>query len=296
LQNIGVTVVFFFDGGTSELQRDTWKERRQRKLKKILEIFKNLDNNSPVQAEHVERTLPSVVAATCSFVAKYECGCDVHVSVSDCDVEMADFAQKEDCFAILSQDTDFVILKGARHFLTVDKLNLETMTTRAYSREGLLKFLGVETQQLYLLASLLGNNIVPAAKLRNFHNRLGQNKKAHNLVRVVVDYIKKWNFSPSCDDEGLREIAKDVFGDDSMASDLANSIQNYLSPSSGGQEGATVADTQVSDRKPVITLKCPMYRTLSIILSWYKCVTFYKLDLRPALDKSWTFVLLGCLD
>jgi hypothetical protein len=273
LQDIGVRVVFFFDGVTPESKRAIWKERRQCHNDKMVKVFEHLDNNSAVQAKVVEGMLPSVVAATCSFVAKYVCGCDVHVSVTDCDVEMADFAQKEDCFAILSQDTDFVILKGARHFLTVKELNLETMTTFEYSREGLLKFLGLELQELYLLASLLGNNIVPVSKLRYFHGRLEQAQKGRELVRVVVNYIKKWNFSPSCDDDGLREIAKDVFGDDSMASDLANSIQNYLSPSSGGQEGATVADTQVSDRKPVITLKCPMYRPLSIILSWYKCVT-----------------------
>jgi hypothetical protein len=118
------------------------------------------------------------------------------------------------------------------------------------------------------LASLLGNDIVPVSKLKNFHQRLKQAQKGCELVHVVVDYIKQWNFSTSCDDEVLREIAKDVFGDDSMASDLASSIQNYLSPPSGGQEGATVADTQVSDRKSVITLKYPMYQTLSIILSW----------------------------
>jgi hypothetical protein len=263
-----VRVVFFFDGVTPESKRVIWKERKQYYIDKMVKVFEHLDNNSAVPAKLVEGMLPSVVGATCSFVAKHVCGCDVHVSVSDCDVEMADFAWKEDCFAILSQDTDFVILKGARHFLTVKELNLETMTTFEYSQTGLLNFLGLELQELYLLASLLGNDIVPVSKLKDFHERMKQDQNGRELVPVVVDYIKKWNFSTSCDDERLREIAKDVFGDHRMASDLANSIQNYLSPSSEGQEGATVADTQVSDRKPVITLKCPMYRTLSIILSW----------------------------
>jgi hypothetical protein len=267
LQDIGVRVVFFFDGVTMESKRVTWKRRRQYRIYNIVEVFKNLDNNSPVQAKTVGGMLPYVVSDTGCFVAKYVCGCDVHVSVFDCDVEMAHFAWKEDCFAILSTDTDFVILKGARHFLTVDKLKLETMTTYEYSQEGLLKVLGLESQQLCLLASLLGNDIVPVSKLHNFHERLKQAQKDSELVRVIVDYIKKWNFSTSCDDEVLLEIAKDVFGDDSMASDLANSIQSYLPPPSGEQEGATVADTPVSGRKPVITLKCPMYQTLSIILS-----------------------------
>jgi hypothetical protein len=253
--------VFFFDGMTPESKTVIWQQRRQSKVDIVAKIFENLRNNSEVQAKHLDRLLPSLVAATASFVAKYICGCDVHISVSDCDVEMAHFAWKEDCFAILSQDTDFVILQGARHFLTVQELNLETMTTLAYSREGLLKFLGLEPQQLCLLASLLGNDIVPVSKLTHFHETLKQAHEGCELLHVVVDYVKKWNFSTSCDDEGLRKIAKDVFGDDSMAHDLATSIQNYLSPSTEVQEGTTVADTKVSERKPAITLKFPMYCT-----------------------------------
>jgi hypothetical protein len=261
LQNIGVRVVFFFDGMTPESQRVTWIERRQIGVYNVVKIFENLDNYFAVQAKYLEQMLPALVAATASFVAKYVCGCNVHISVSDCDVEMARFAWKEDCFAILSQDTDFVILQGARHTLTVKELNLETMTTNAYSREGLLKFLGLEPQQLYMLASLLGNNIVPASKLQNFHKRLRRSQKGCKLLHVVVKYIKKLNFSTSCDDEGLRKIAKDVFDDDSMANDLATSIQTYLSTSTEVQERTTVADAKVSERKPVITLKFPMYCT-----------------------------------
>jgi hypothetical protein len=93
---------------------------------------------------------------------------------------------------------------------------------------------------------------------------LKQTHKGCELLNVVVDYIKKWNFSTSCDDEGLRKIAKDVFGDDRMAHDLATSIQTYLPPSTEVQAGATVANTEVSERKPVITLKCPMYCTRNL--------------------------------
>ena len=259
LQNIGVRVVFFFDGMTPESHRVTRKERKEKKVHKVVNIFENLNNNSAVQAEDLKGMLPSLVSATASFVAKYVCGCDVHISVSDCDVEMANFARKEDCFAILSQDTDFVILQGARHFLTVTKLNLETMTTHTYSREALLKFLELKPQQLLLLASLLGNDIIPYSTLRNFHNRLQQDHKGCELLHVVVDYIKKCNFGTSSDDAGLRKIAKDVFNDESKALELAASIQNYLSPSAEVQEGTTVADKIVSERKPAVTLKFPVY-------------------------------------
>jgi hypothetical protein len=65
------------------------------------------------------------------------------------------------------------------------------MTTHAYSQEGLLKFLGLEPQQLCLLASLLGNDIIPFSILTDFHNRLLQDHEGCELLHVVVDYIKK---------------------------------------------------------------------------------------------------------
>lgn len=262
-ENIGVKVVFFFDGMTPESHRVTRKERKERKVDKVVSIFENLNNNSAVEAEDLNGMLPSLVAATASFVAKYVCGCDVHISVSDCDVEIANFARKEDCFAILSQDTDFVILQGARHFLTAKELNLETMTTHTYSREGLLKFLGLKPQQLFLLASLLGNDIIPYSTLRNFHERLKQDRKGCGLLHVV-DYIKKCNFGTCSDDEGLRKIAKDVFNDESKALELATSIQNYLSPSTEAQEGTTVADKIDDNWQQILNLAEKKHRSCQV--------------------------------
>ena len=261
-------VVFFFDGMTQESKRDTWLYRRQCRINKIVQIFTKLDNKIEVTSEHLRGMLPPLVAATGCFVAKYVCGCDVHTSVYDCDVEMACFAQKEGCFAILSQDTDFVILQGARYVLSAKHLNLETMTTLTYSRDGLLKALGLKPQQLFLLASLLGNDALIFLKLKNFHKNFTQNQNIFELLPGVVDYIKKWHFSESYDDKELRKIAKDVFDDENMANDLSASIRMYLTPSTEVQERTTVDNTQVSERKPVVTLKWHIYWTLTIISSW----------------------------
>jgi hypothetical protein len=142
------------------------------------------------------------------------------------------------------------------------------MTTLTYSREGLLKFLGLEPQQLFLLASLLGNDTIPVPKLESFHDRVTQPKKM--LLPCVVEYIEKWHFSGSYDDEELRKIATDVFGNENMAADLSASIGTYLPPSTEVEEGTAVDDICVRDRKPVLTLKwhTRTYWTLTIISSW----------------------------
>jgi hypothetical protein len=254
LQNIGVRVVFFFDGTgmTQESKRGTWLSRKQQNIKKIVRIFTSLGNKTKVTSQNLDGMLPPLVGAVGQFVAKYVCGCDVYASVSECDVEMAHFAQKEGCFAILSQDTDFVIHQGARYVLTVQELNLEKMTTLTYNREGLLKYLGLEPHQLFLLASLLGNDTIPVPKLENFHKRVTPTKST--LLPCVADYIKKWHFSESYDDEELRKIATDVFHDEKMAADLLTSIETYRPPSTE-VEGTAVDDVHVRERKPFLTLK-----------------------------------------
>jgi hypothetical protein len=88
------------------------------------------------------------------------------------------------------------------------------------------------------------------------------------LLPCVVDYIKKWHFSGSYDDEKLRKVARDVFHDENMAAHLSSSIRMYLPPSTEVEEGTAVDDVHVRERKPVLTLKLHIYWTLTIISSW----------------------------
>jgi hypothetical protein len=241
-------VVFFFDGIKQEQKREEWLDRKQNEIEKLVKLFANLNS------KNVSFLLPPLVGAIGHFVTKFECGCYVRISVSECDVEIADYAQQEGCFAILSQDTDFVLLDGALHYLSIKHLDMETMTTVTYSREGLLNFLKINKQQLFLLASLLGNNIVDFHKLEHFHKRFSHTVNIFKVLPGVVEYIKKWNIFGSYTAEDLREIARDVFGDENMANDLSDSIRSYLPTSR--EENATTAenDTQVSVQKPIYGL------------------------------------------
>ena len=50
--------------------------------------------------------------------------------------------------------------------MSVLKLNLLTMTTLNYNRWGLARHLAIHPDQLPILASLIGNDIVPANDLK----------------------------------------------------------------------------------------------------------------------------------
>ncbi|XP_021923344.1 constitutive coactivator of peroxisome proliferator-activated receptor gamma-like isoform X1 [Zootermopsis nevadensis] len=230
-QGIGVRVMFFFDGITQEQKRGEWLQRRGSQIKKVMDLFNNLNNKNVEKSKYSSFLLPPLIGATGRFIAKFECGCDVRISISECDAEIAEYAQREGCFAILSRDTDFILLDGARHYLSIERLDMAKMTTVTYSREGLLDFLKINQQQLFLLASLLGNDTVHFHKLKHFHKRFSHTGYIFEVLPGIVEYINKWNFIGYYKDEDLREIARDVFGDENMANDLSVSIKSYLPPS-----------------------------------------------------------------
>lgn len=90
----------------------------------------------------------------------------VFTSIRECDEEIAEYARNRQCFAILGQDTDYIIYEGAQYYLSILKLNLLTMTTLNYNRWGLARHLAIHPDQLPVLASLIGNDIVPANDLK----------------------------------------------------------------------------------------------------------------------------------
>ncbi|PSN33202.1 hypothetical protein C0J52_23309 [Blattella germanica] len=206
-ENIGVRLMFFFDGATQEKKRHTWILRKEQQLQKVAILFQNLRNG--FKDDNQDFLLPPLVGAIGRFIAKYECHCDVQVSTQECDSEMADFAWRHHCFAILSRDTDFVLL-----------------------REALLKSLSLEDHEFLLVASLLGNDVIPWRKVLHFHKKLCRNdcNDIFSVLPSVVNYIKNKNIPKDYNFEYLEDIAVDIFNDKDMANSIEESIKSYLPP------------------------------------------------------------------
>ena len=91
-----------------------------------------------------------------------------------------------------------------------------------------------------LLATLLGNHIVPVSELTEFHSRLAPEMKQSEgkfkvgfdrVIRAVINYIRAL---PSIDD--YETLGQDIFGDakDPRISKLRQSVKYYLY---GSKEG-----------------------------------------------------------
>jgi hypothetical protein len=82
--------------------------------------------------------------------------------VNECDVEVAEYAVRNECFGILAQDSDYMIFDSAPYYLSSQFLNIDSLETTNYDREAFAWHLGLTVDQLPLLASLIGNDVINA--------------------------------------------------------------------------------------------------------------------------------------
>ncbi|XP_069696026.1 constitutive coactivator of peroxisome proliferator-activated receptor gamma-like isoform X1 [Periplaneta americana] len=246
-RSVDVDIIFYFDGVTCKDKLRTWILRRDYQMEQIGNLFCDLENKRKDLSEYSKSIQSPLIGATGQFAIKFECSCNVRLSVEECDWEIAEFARKEGCFAVLSGDSDFAILQGARYYFLVDDLDLATMTTSVFIRDDLLTALGLQSHQLFLLASLLGNDIISFEELKTFHTQFCSGKKKKRcLLPKVAQYVKKWEVQGDYSDKVLQEIALDVFQDEDRFKDLKASIRSYQPQQAADEEEKTSVATNTS--------------------------------------------------
>ena len=114
------------------------------------------------------------------------------------------------------------------------------VTTTEYLIDDVCKNLDLNPNRFCLLATLLGNHIIPVSDLAEFHARLAPEMKQDEgkfkvgfdrVIRAVINYIRAL---PSIDDYEI--LGRDIFGDakDPRVSRLRQSVKYYLY---GSKEG-----------------------------------------------------------
>ncbi|KAK3910504.1 Constitutive coactivator of peroxisome proliferator-activated receptor gamma [Frankliniella fusca] len=227
---INIKLILYFDGATQESKRPVWVSRRLQSMEKAHAIFDSLGKGQTVQNIDPQLfVLPAGAGNTMSALSKDRCS--VRRSLRECDEEIASYAEKNKCFAILAQDSDYVIYQsGAKYYLSAENLDLNKMTTLVYDQKALAEHLLLNVSELPVFASLMGNDFIPADDLRSFHIRLTgkqrQQAYAAVLVRKVAEYVASL---PKQNDLFLYlgQLSYEVFRKRNRAVDLKESILSY---------------------------------------------------------------------
>ncbi|PNF27038.1 hypothetical protein B7P43_G10404, partial [Cryptotermes secundus] len=297
LESVGAKLVFFFDGATIERKRPVWIQRRLKSLQDVYKIFDSLNkwkNLSLVDQSLFQ--LPPGLATR--YIFKEMCNCEIFTSIRECDEEIAEYARDHQSFAILGQDTDYIIYEGAQYYLSMLKLNLLTMTTLNYNRWALARRLAIHPNQLPVLASLTGNDIIPAADLKQFHIRICQRVRSYNTdsripYNILFSQVARFVQTLPCGQDlfhMLPAVAHKVFRDERRAAQLDASIRSYYTDQRPHQQAGEPKDhwnklMSLARRRHVHCENPPeVWSVMSGLL--YECSTaiedFRESDLPPA--------------
>lgn len=231
-KNIGIKLVFIFDGTTSEEKLPEWTKRRMDKYNEIASIFHQI-------SLYLEENVVSCNqgASTLKFLAKLtlkELGVEMYQTDKELDPDnyIAGYANKNKAvFAVMSDDSDFIIF-DTKPVLSTSHLILNQMETRMYDRHCLAnRYLNISTIQLPLFACLMGNDFVPLQKLKQFHQRLVNDVRIDKEVKIkkLCILIKKRNWIGKISDkQELFSISYEVFQNGNESSLLKRGLKSYV--------------------------------------------------------------------
>ncbi|CAH0388496.1 unnamed protein product [Bemisia tabaci] len=235
-KQIGVKLVFYFGGGTVNPKRKEWIKRCFERLERVYQMFDQLSDGLRTTDLHQSLfSLPPGVGTLSQHYLEHIFGCEVYQSVDETDTEIAHYARERKCLAIFGQDSDYLIYEGGTYYLSAQHFNLRTMRTFNYDRRGFAEYLGLETSQLPLFATLAGNDLVSFSDLKPFHRFLcrkytggGYDVNFKTLFPALARYIQQ--FPPGeAVIQALPHIAREALNDPRAANVFATSIRSYLS-------------------------------------------------------------------
>ncbi|XP_075453135.1 constitutive coactivator of peroxisome proliferator-activated receptor gamma isoform X2 [Ascaphus truei] len=199
----GIHLVFIFDGVIEQKKRAEWVKRRLQNNHEVSKIFQFIKANRQQPGRNMF-FIPSGLSTFTRFALK-SLGQKVICSRVEGDYEVAAYGLQHNCLGILGEDSDYLIFNTVPYF-SINKLCLQSLATRMYSRDNLCKALGLRLADLPLLACLLGNDIVPAHMVEGFqrkctatyrphtadHNRrtADHNRRAH-VIWAVATFISR---------------------------------------------------------------------------------------------------------
>lgn len=156
----GAKFVFFTDGPVQNDKQPTWMKRQNMKYDDQLAVIDKLDQHVPLR-NLVNTDLPptTMVAPLLRTVVK-EFGPLTSSIHNECDLELAAYATENDAYAIMADDSDFLIYAGKWRYWSIRNIDEIRLTTLAYNRVALRARLALSESQLPLFAALGGNDIV----------------------------------------------------------------------------------------------------------------------------------------
>ncbi|XP_062559999.1 constitutive coactivator of peroxisome proliferator-activated receptor gamma-like [Armigeres subalbatus] len=186
LTTLGAKLEFFCDGPIRNATSEKWCMKKDDYYRRMELLFDAVDSDKELSMIQSSTDLPFDYVCTIKTIAMKH-GPFHWAVTNECDQEMAHFANQSKSLAIMTDDSDFMIYEGSFRFWCVSKLNVENLTLFEIDRVGLVRHLRLSPNQMPLLATLVGNDVVDSIKIQRFHKSLGRTSET---IRNVAAFIR----------------------------------------------------------------------------------------------------------
>ncbi|XP_031621007.1 uncharacterized protein LOC116339323 [Contarinia nasturtii] len=237
LKKLDCKFIFFADSITPMWKVGEWMQRRDEdfdKYKKLYELIKKGTSLEVIPGKIYN--LKSLIATYYEMLQKArEYGDFPYSACNDNDSEIAYYAKENEVFAVISNDSDFLIYDGPWKLWSIkDFNNAIRLEATEYNRDSLLEKLQLPRHKMPLWATLVGNDYTKKDEnLKRFHVQLSR-KYNHGvgdrqLFGSIVKYMNTLNFGPKALDFNITQVARSVFGSDHRryVELIKNSVDSY---------------------------------------------------------------------
>lgn len=295
LKASGASLVFFADLSLQEGKIDAWLRRRNEKFDFYKSVYELIGIGASV--ESIVAVVKDTKGLTTTFygmeVIAQAYG-DFNRSVKhECDLELAQYATRNNAMAVISNDTDFLIFDGPWRLWSSNDIQISKtnqVTVIEYNRNGIANICSLSKQELPLFATLVGNDFTKYEQMVGFHRSLGpMQSKFKNIARYVRD------FGGVLSDSKLEQMSRRIFyGDDQMLQLIKQSVASYKTdfPPPTIDDPLERKLLKTNMYRPYVSTMCPIQ---GITMPFYDMHSYDSATSFPVLLTEWLKRKIGVL-
>lgn len=227
--NIEFTAVF--NGSVENSRMDEWIAEQATVRQRVGMVLKHISTKATPPPK-IWWTAP-ICLRTALRMALRHLGITVMCTTVDHHQEVMAYCQEFDFHGLLADDAEYAVLDPSRYFSSEHlKLTYKgSLETKEYMVSVMAKHLQLQTDQLCILAALLGNFLMPEAELQDIHKRVlskfgkdDEKMQGETAIKLLAEYVRTL---PSVQD--LDALAVAVFGENSQRGHIfKHSVSYYL--------------------------------------------------------------------
>lgn len=193
----------------------TWFKRQEEKYHNVIEIMDKVNAHWTLDdIINSSRDLPSITTNIRMIETLAQSYGEFYLAITrECDAEIARFAYTHpNVIAVLAEDTDFLIFPSKQDwkYISINKLDPNTLHSKEYSRKALRDYLNLNDEELMILSTLGGNDIIRFEEVEEFHKSLvGRSNFYKDRFLQLASLIKNL---PKGRAELKKKIASTAFG------------------------------------------------------------------------------------